>query len=65
MASLARATRIVESQPSQVEKGLIPAPSAKARARALDVKKKQNTKVSQLEHQFMLIELKELKHYIQ
>ena len=51
-----RATRIVESQLSQIEKGLIPAPGAKARARALNAKKKQNTKVSQLEHEFMLIE---------
>jgi hypothetical protein len=51
-----RATRIVESQLSQIEKGLIPAPGAKARARALNAKKEQNTKVSQLEHEFMLIE---------
>ena len=50
-----RATRIVESQLSQIQKGLIPAPGAKARARALNAKK-QNTKVSQLEHEFMLIE---------
>jgi hypothetical protein len=50
-----RATRIVESQLSQIEKGLIPAPGAKARSRALSAKK-QNTKVSQLEHEFMLIE---------
>jgi hypothetical protein len=47
----------MESQLSQIEKGLIiPAPGAKARARALNAKKKQNTKVSQLEHEFMLIE---------
>jgi hypothetical protein len=51
-----RATRIVESQLSQIEKGLISAPGAKARSRALSVKKKQNTKVSQLEHEFMLME---------
>jgi hypothetical protein len=51
-----RATRIVESQLSQIEKGLVPAPGAKARARALNAKKEQNTKVSQLEHEFMLIE---------
>ena len=51
-----RATRIVESQLSQIEKGLITAPGAKARSRALSAKKKQNTKVSQLEHEFMLIE---------
>jgi hypothetical protein len=35
-----RATRIVESQLSQIEKGLIPTPSAKARARALNGKKR-------------------------
>jgi hypothetical protein len=50
------ATRIVESQLSQIEKGLIPVPGAKARSRALSAKKKQNTKVSQLEHEFILIE---------
>jgi hypothetical protein len=51
-----RATRIVESQLPQIEKGLIPAPSTKARARALNTKKKHNTKVSQLEREFMLVE---------
>jgi len=50
-----RATRIVESQLSQIEKGIIPAPGARARARALNAKK-QNTKASQLEHEFKLIE---------
>jgi hypothetical protein len=51
-----RATKIVESQQLQIEKGIIPAPGAKARARALNAKKKQNSKVSQLEHEFKLIE---------
>jgi hypothetical protein len=51
-----RVTRIAESQLSQIEKGLIPAPGAKARARALNTKKKQNSKASQLEHEFKLIE---------
>jgi hypothetical protein len=51
-----RATRNVESQLSQIEKGLIPDPGARARVRALNAKKKQNTKASQLEHEFKLIE---------
>jgi hypothetical protein len=49
-------TRIVESQLSQIEKGLIPAPGARAKVRALNAKKKQNTKESQLDHEFKLIE---------
>jgi hypothetical protein len=51
-----RVTRIIESQLSQIEKGLIPAPGAKAKVRALNAKKKQNTKESQLDHEFKLIE---------
>ena len=51
-----RATRTVESQQWQIEKGLIPAPGARAKVRALNAKKKQNTKASQLEHEFKLIE---------
>ena len=51
-----RVTRIVESQLSQIEKGLIPAPGARAKVRALNAKKKQNTKESQLDHKFKLIE---------
>jgi hypothetical protein len=51
-----RATRIVESQLSQIEEGLIPAPGARAKVRALNAKKKQNTKASQLGHEFKLIE---------
>ena len=51
-----RATRIVESQLSQIEKGLIPALGARAKVRALNAKKKQNTKASQLDHDFKLIE---------
>jgi hypothetical protein len=42
-------TRIAESQLSQIEKGLIPAPGARAKVRALNAKKKQNTKESQLD----------------
>ena len=49
-----RATRIVESQLSQIEEGLIPAPIAKARARALGAKKKQNTEVSQLDFSYRI-----------
>jgi len=51
-----RVTRIVESQLSQIEKGLIPAPGARAKVRALNAKKKQNTKESQLDYEFKLIE---------
>ena len=51
-----RVTRIVESQLSQIEKGLIPALGAKAKVRALNAKKKQNTKASQLDYDFKLIE---------
>jgi hypothetical protein len=46
----------VESQQWQIEHGFIPAPGARAQARALDAKKKKNTKESQLDHEFKLIE---------
>jgi len=36
--------------------GLIPAPGARAKARALNAKKKKNIEVSQLEDEFELIE---------
>jgi hypothetical protein len=51
-----RATRTVQSQLSQIEKGLIPAPGARAKVRALNAKKKKNTKESQLDPEFKLIE---------
>ena len=51
-----RVTRALQSQLSQIEHGLIPAPGAKGKARALGVKKRQNTKVSQLEDEFKLVE---------
>jgi len=51
-----RSTRTVESQNWQVEHGLIPAPGAKARVRALNAKKKENTKTSQLDPEFELVE---------
>ena len=51
-----RSTRAVESQQWQIEHGLIPAPGARAQARALNAKKKENTKESQLNHEFKLIE---------
>jgi hypothetical protein len=50
------ATRVAESQLSQIEKDLIPAPGVRAKVGALNAKKKQNTKVSQLDHEFKLIE---------
>jgi hypothetical protein len=51
-----RSTRALESQQWQVEHGLIPALGAKAKARALNKKKKENTKTSQIDHEFKLIE---------
>jgi len=51
-----RPLRAVESQQWQIEHGVIPAPSAKAKVRALNAKKKQNTKESQLDYEFKLIE---------
>jgi hypothetical protein len=48
--------RTVQSQQWQIEHGIIPAPGAKAKVRALNAKKKQNTKESQLDHEFKLIE---------
>jgi hypothetical protein len=50
-----QSTRAVQSQQWQIEHGLIPAPSARAQARALNAKKKENTKESQLDHEFKLI----------
>jgi hypothetical protein len=49
-------TRDLESQQDQIKLGLIPAPSAKARARALNAKKKKNAEVSQLDNEFKLVE---------
>jgi hypothetical protein len=51
-----RSTRTIESQNWQVEHGLIPAPGAKARDRALNAKKKENTKTSQLDPEFEFVE---------
>lgn len=53
---LRRSVRAMESQQWQVEHGLMPAPSAKAKTRALNKKKKENSKTSQLDHEFKLIE---------
>jgi hypothetical protein len=39
-----------------MEHGLIPVPKAKSRARALNVKKKKNVQISQLENEFRLSE---------
>jgi hypothetical protein len=49
-----RSTRALESQRWQVEHGLIPAPGPKAKARALNKKRAQNTKASQLDHEYRL-----------
>jgi hypothetical protein len=49
-------TAVVESQQWQIEHGLIPAPGAKGKARALNAKKKKNAETSQLENEFRLSE---------
>jgi hypothetical protein len=49
-----RPTRAIESQQWQVEHGLVLAPGAKTKARALN-KKKEKSKTSQLDHEFRLI----------
>src|SRR5271156_2810170 len=45
-------TAVVESQQWQIKHGLIPAPGAKNRARALNAKKRRNVQISQLENEF-------------
>jgi hypothetical protein len=50
-----RSTRALESQQWQVEHGLIPALGEKAKARALNKKRKENTKTSQIDHDFKLM----------
>jgi len=49
-------SRAIQSQQEKIELGLIPAPGARAKARALNAKKKENIEVSQLEDEFELIE---------
>src|SRR5271157_2213027 len=49
-------TAVVESQQWQIEHGLILAPGAKSRARALNAKKKKNVQISQLENEFRMSE---------
>jgi hypothetical protein len=55
-AKLSKLTRDLESQQKQIKLGLISAPSAKTKARALNTKKKKNIKVSQLDNKFKLVE---------
>jgi hypothetical protein len=45
-----RSTRVLESQQWQIEHRLIPALGSKVKARALNKKKSENTKTSQLDH---------------
>jgi hypothetical protein len=47
---------VLESQQWHVEHGLMPVLGAKAKDRALNKKKIENTKKSQLDHEFRLIE---------
>jgi hypothetical protein len=49
-----KVTRAVQSQQEQIELGLIPAPGARAKTRALNTKKK-NIQTSQLKAEFELI----------
>lgn len=49
-----RVTRTIESQQWQIDHGLIPAPDARGRARALNAKKKKNIETSQLQDEFEL-----------
>jgi hypothetical protein len=51
-----RSTRVLKSQQWQVEHKLIPALGSKAKARALNKRISQNTKVSQLDNEFELVE---------
>jgi hypothetical protein len=51
-----KASRTVESQQWQIDHGLIPVPGARAKARAINAKKNKNTKASQLEHEYKLVE---------
>ena len=50
-----RPSRTIESQQEQIKLGLIPAPGARAKARARNAKKKRNTIVSQLDDVFKLV----------
>ena len=49
-------SKTMESQQWQIENGLIPAPGARSKARALNAKKKRNVHTSQLENEFRLSE---------
>ena len=48
-------SKTIESQQWQIDNGLIPAPGTKAKARALNAKKKRNTETSQLIDHFELV----------
>jgi hypothetical protein len=50
-------TQAVESQQWQINHGLIPAPGAKGKVRALNAKKRKNAETSQFENEFELLEL--------
>jgi hypothetical protein len=49
-------SRALESQQWQIDHGLIPAPSARANARALNAKKRRQIQTSQLVDEFELLE---------
>jgi hypothetical protein len=49
-------SRVIESQQWQIDNGLIPTPGARAKARALNAKKKKNIETSQLVDNFELLE---------
>ena len=48
-------SKTIESQQWQIDNGLIPALGTKAKARALNAKKKRNTETSQLIDHFELV----------
>src|ERR1700722_17306103 len=51
-----KASKVIESQQWQIDHGLIPAPGAKGKARALNAKKKKSIETSQLKDEFELVE---------
>ena len=50
-----KVTRAIQSQQEQIKMGLIPAPGARAKTRALNAKKRKNIETSQLKNEFELV----------
>jgi hypothetical protein len=51
-----KVTRAIQSQQEPIEMGLISAPGARAKTRALNAKKRKNIETSQLKNEFGLVE---------